>query len=60
MATSTFERKIMITDAESLKKIAEVMSAEAPQKAVLTDPFSKKERDRGEELLKRCQLRSHH
>ena len=35
-------------------------SAEAPQKAVLTDPFSKKERDRGEELLKRCQLRSHH
>lgn len=60
MATSTFERKIMITDSSSLKKIAKVMSAEAPKKSNSVGPFSKKDRDRGEELLMRCQLRSNH
>lgn len=60
MATSTFERKITITDASSLKKIADVMKADAPKKSILVSPFSKTDRDRGEELLKRCQLRSHH
>lgn len=59
MATNTFERKIMITDSNSLEKINRIMSAEAPRKNVTENPFSKKDIDRGEELLKRCQLRSH-
>ena len=48
MATSTFERKIEISDTASLKKLVDVMTADAPKK-----PLSTPERDRSEYLLKR-------
>ena len=53
MATSTFERKIEISDTASLKKLVDVMAADAPKKPLSTRPFSTAERDRSEYLLKR-------
>lgn len=58
MATSTFERKIVISDPESLKRLAKVMADKTPKKPISEHPFSSEERKRGEELLKRCPLRS--
>jgi len=53
MATSTFERKIEISDTASLKKLVDVMTADAPKEPLSTHPFSTAERDRSEYLLKR-------
>lgn len=50
MATSTFDRKIEITDMESLKKLMKIMSADAP-KPISEHPFSDNDRKRGEQLL---------
>ena len=58
MATSTFERKIVISDPESLKRLAKVMADNTPKKPISEHPFSNEERKRGEALLKRCPLRS--
>ena len=52
MATSTFERKIELNTPESIKKLAKVMNSEAPMKPLSTHPFSTRERDRSEKLLK--------
>ena len=41
MATSTFERKIELTNPESVQKLMEIINTESDRK-------------RGEELLKRC------
>ena len=57
MATNTFDRKIEITDAESLKRLMDVME-ETPEKSISEHPFSVRERERGEELLRRCLFRS--
>lgn len=59
MATSTFERKIVIKDPKSLKKLAIIMSDDYPAKPLNVKPYSSEERRRSEELLKRCPLRSH-
>ncbi len=58
MATSTFERKIEITDIESARRLMKIASEEVPAKPLLHHPFSKIERDWGEELLRQCPLRS--
>lgn len=60
MATSTFDRKIEIQDVESLKKLIDVMNADAPQKPLSQHPFSDAERERSERLLKQCLSRSKH
>lgn len=58
MATSTFERKIEISDPESLKKLIHVMTADAPEISISTHPFSTAERKRSENLLKQFLSRS--
>ena len=52
MATSTFERKIELNTPESIKKLSDIMKSEVPVKPLSTHPFSTKERDRSETLLK--------
>lgn len=59
MATSTFERKIIINNPESLKRLEKVMADQTPKKPISAHPFSSEDRKRGEALLKRCQLHSH-
>lgn len=58
MATSTFERKIVISNPESLQRLERVMADQTPKKPISEHPFSSEDRKRGEALLKRCQLRS--
>ena len=40
MATSTFERKIVISDLESLKRLAKTMADKTPKKPISEHPFS--------------------
>ena len=47
MATSTFERKIEITDPESVKKLISVIEKEAPAKSLSTKPYTETEREQG-------------
>ena len=60
MATSTFDRKLEIPDVESLKKLIDVMNADAPQKPLSQHPFSDAERERSDRLLKQCLSHSKH
>lgn len=53
MSTSTFERKIEITSKASLDKIAKILSDETPVKPISVTPYTKEDRDRGEQLLNR-------
>ena len=53
MATSTFERKIEITDPEAIKRLIEVMAKEPPEKPLSEHPYTSAERERSEQLLKR-------
>lgn len=59
MATSTFERKIEITDPESIKKLTNVMAMDVPKKPLSEHPYTDADRKKSEDLLKRCLLRSH-
>ena len=52
MATSTFERKIEIKSEDSIKKLMRVIETDAPTKTISKHPYSAKERDRSEALLK--------
>lgn len=58
MATSTFERKIVISNPESLQRLEKVMADKTPKKPISEHPFSNEDRKRGEALLKQCRLRS--
>lgn len=58
MATNTFERKIEISDIESVKKLISVITDDAPDKPLSNHPFSTVERDRSEVLLKQFLSRS--
>ncbi len=58
MATSTFERKIEITNPDAIARLTRVMSDETPRNPIYRRPFSREERDRSEALLKQCPLRS--
>lgn len=53
MVTNTFERKIEINSKESINKLIDVMKSEAPKKPLSKHPFSTRERERSEALLKR-------
>ena len=57
MATSTFERKIEIRGQKSAEQLARVIASQ-PGNAFSEHPYSAQERDRSEQLLKRCRLRS--
>ena len=52
MSTNTFERKIELNTSESIKKIMNVMKSEVPARPLSEHPFSTKERDRSEKLLR--------
>lgn len=52
MATSTFERKIELKTKDSINKLNHIMNSEVPKKAIPNHPFSTKERNRSEVLLK--------
>ena len=58
MATSTFERKIVINNPESLRRLEKVMADKTPIKPISEHPFSNEDRKRGEALLKHCPLRT--
>lgn len=58
MATSTFERKIEVTDPKAIDKLSKIMSDETPGKPIKRSPHSREMRVRGEKLLKQCPLRS--
>lgn len=52
MATSTFERRIEISSPDSLEKLANILSDTSKIKPVSAAPYTKADRDRGEQLLK--------
>lgn len=58
MATSTFERKIELNSPEAVVRLAKIMSDETPRKPLTVRSFSQEERDRSEQLLRKCKLRS--
>ncbi len=60
MATSTFERKIVISDPSALHRLEKIMADQTPKKPISKHPFSTEDRKRGEALLKQCRLRSPH
>lgn len=60
MATNTFERKIEITDFESLKKLVYVMEKDVPTTPLSNTPYTSVERERSDQLLKQCLSRSRH
>ena len=54
MATSTFERKIEISDPESVKKLIDIMIKDEPVKPISEHPYTTAERERSDRLLKQC------
>lgn len=58
MPTSTFDCKIIITDEESIKKLLELITDDAPKKSFSRHPYTETERQRSEKLLKLCIARS--
>ena len=58
MATSTFERKIEISDPESIRKLADVMAKETPDRPLSEHPYTAAERERSDQLLRQCLSRS--
>ena len=58
MATSTFDKQMKINSMDSLRKLLRVMNTEPPATTLSQHPFSEKDRDRSEDLLKQCLSRS--
>ena len=58
MATSTFDRTILVSDPESLERLAKVIAGQTPKAPISEHPFSDEARKRGEKLLARCPLHS--
>ena len=58
MATSSFERKIEVTDPKAIARLAKIMSDQTPAKPLTHGTFSQMEKKRCEKLLKQCPLRS--
>lgn len=54
MATSSFDRKLEVLDAESREKLMRFLESDKPVKPITRPLFSATERDRGEKLLARC------
>ena len=60
MATSTFERKIEISNVDDVKRLIQVLGSDEPKKSLATHPYDSEERKRSESLLKQCLSRSNH
>lgn len=58
MATSTFDREIIISDTKALEVLRRLMDDDTPGEPLSDHPFSYEDRKRGEMLLSRCPLRS--
>lgn len=58
MAVSIFERKLELTDPESIRKLAQVMASDPPQKPLSEHPYSETDRERSRELLRQLLSRS--
>lgn len=58
MATSTFDRKIELTDVESVKKLLKVMNEDVSKKPLSKHPYTDKEREQSEWLIKQLLSRS--
>lgn len=58
MATSTFDRKIEITDPDSLQRLIALMEKDVPKRPLSQHPYTASERERSEQLLKQCLSRS--
>ncbi len=58
MATNTFERKIEISDPESIKKLADVMAKKTSGRPLSEHPYTAAERERSDQLLRQCLSRS--
>lgn len=54
MPTSTFEREIIITNINDLKKLVNIINSEVLANALSVQPYTENERKKSEELLKRC------
>ncbi len=52
MATSTFDRKIEITDPDSVRRLLELAASDEPVEPLSEHPYSYAERDRSERLLR--------
>lgn len=60
MATSTFERKIAITDTDALKRLLVIMESDSPSEPISKHPYGTAERERSENLLEQWLYRSKH
>lgn len=58
MATSTFERKIEITDPDSMKKLIAVMTKDVPEKPFSEHLYTADVKERSNQLLRQCLSRS--
>ena len=58
MATSTFERKIELTEPKSVQKLREVMERDAPKTPFSDHPYTAQERERSLRLFRQCLSRS--
>ena len=54
MPTSSFERKIELTNPESVKKLLEIITDNTPKKILSIQPYDETQRKKSEELLKQC------
>lgn len=58
MPTNTFDRPIVLSDPESVKKLLTIMDADASENPTPRHYISDEERKRGEELFRKCVERS--
>ena len=58
MPTSTFDRPIVVSDPESVKKILDIMESDAPESITPRNRASDEEQKHGEELFRECVKRS--
>lgn len=58
MPTNTFDRKLEITDPDSIRKLIQVMASEPVNEPLSKHPYSQQERERSVLLLKECLSRS--
>lgn len=58
MPTNTFDRPIVLSDPESVKKLLNIMESDAPKNSTPRHHITNEEQKRGEELFRRCVERS--
>ena len=60
MATSTFDRDLVLTDVESVIKLMAIEEMEPPSEPFSKHPYTDEDRKRGEELFRAWLSRSRH